>query len=178
MDSINRRQPEDNRKNLEGQEAVGRIKELVQKAGSCFLSTALKSSQAAATRPMAVQEADDDGCLWMLSASDSHKNAEISADPFVQLYFQGSGHSDFLTLAGRATISTDKEKIRRLWNPILKTWFTEGENDPRITVIKITPESGYYWDTKNGTLVAFVKQVAGAITGQTLDDSIEGGLKP
>jgi general stress protein 26 len=94
------------------------------------------------------------------------------------LYFQGSSHSDFLTLWGNAQISTDREKIKQLWNPILKTWFTEGVDDPRITVIKITPEDGYYWDTKHGQMVAFVKQVAGAITGQTLDDSIEGKIRP
>lgn len=176
MDSIKQQQPENNHKDLSSTEAVAKIRELTGKAGSCFLSTALKSSSAAPTRPMAIQETDDSGCLWMLSASDSHKNAEISADPFVQLYMQGSSHSDFLTLWGTATISTDKEKIKQLWNPILKTWFTEGQDDPRITVIKITPENGYYWDTKHGVMVAFVKQVAGAITGQTLDDSIEGNL--
>jgi general stress protein 26 len=178
MDSINRQQPEENRKDLGGKEGVEKIRELVEKAGACFFSTKRNNSKAAATRPMAVQEIDDEGCLWMLSASDSHKNAEISADPFVQLYFQGSSHSDFLTLSGRAEISTDKEKIKKLWNPILKTWFTEGENDPRITVIKITPEDGYYWDTKHGMMVAFAKRVAGAITGQTLDDSIEGKIRP
>jgi len=32
---------------------------------------------------------------------------------------------------------------QRAWEPIVKTWFTEGANDPRITAIKITPEEGY-----------------------------------
>jgi len=39
------------------------------------------------------------------------------------------------------------------------------------------PEEGYYWDTKHGQVVAFAKQVAGAMMGKTLDDSIEGTLK-
>ena len=61
---------------------------------------------------------------------------------------------------------------------MIKTWFTEGVDDPRITVIKVTPEDGYYWDTKHGTIVSFAKQLVGAAIGQTLDDSIEGTLKP
>ncbi|WP_373890118.1 pyridoxamine 5'-phosphate oxidase family protein [Massilia sp. DJPM01] len=41
-------------------------------------------------------------------------------------------------LDGVATITRDKARIKELWNFILKTWFTEGEHDPRITAIKIT----------------------------------------
>jgi len=44
-------------------------------------------------------------------------------------------------------------------------------------VIKVTPSDGYYWDNKHGQAVAFIKQIAGAIMGKTLDDSIEGKIK-
>ena len=60
---------------------------------------------------------------------------------------------------------------------MLRTWFTEGEDDPRITVIKVTPTEGYYWDTKHGNAVAGVKMLVGAVVGKTLDDSVEGRLK-
>ena len=59
----------------------------------------------------------------------------------------------------------------------MKTWFTEGEDDPRISLIKVQPAEGYYWDNKHGNLVAGVKMLLGMATGQTLDDSIEGKLK-
>jgi hypothetical protein len=50
-------------------------------------------------------------------------------------------------------------------------------DDPRITVIKVAPVDGYYWDTKHGMAVAGVKMMIGAMLGKTLDDSIEGRLK-
>ena len=59
---------------------------------------------------------------------------------------------------------------------MLKTWFTEGEDDPRITVIEVEPEGGYYWDNKHGSIVAGIKMLIGAAIGKTLDDSIEGRL--
>ncbi len=176
MDSINEQQAEHNRESLTGQEAAKKIKELAETAQVCFFCTALKSGKPFATRPMSPQQVDEQGNLWFLSADDSHKNEDIQADPYVQLLFQGSPHSDFMTLYGKATISKDKQKIKELWQPIIKTWFTGGEDDPRITVIKVTPEDGYYWDTKHGRFVAFAKMVAGAMTGQTLDDSVEGKL--
>jgi general stress protein 26 len=177
MDSINKNQPEDNRADLRGAEAVKQIKAIVARAESCFFCTAGSAGGSGGARPMNVRQVDDEGNLWFLSASDSHKNQELARDPSVRLYFQGSPHSDFLQLDGRATVSADKAKIKELWEPVLKTWFTGGVDDPRITVIKVAPSGGYYWGTKHGDFVAGVKMMIGAALGTTLDDSIEGTLR-
>ena len=176
MDSINKQQEENNFENLQGPEAIKKIKELTGKAPSCFFCTDIETGKPFTTRPMSVQEVDEEGNLWFLSANDSHKNYEIKNDASVQLLFQGSGYSDFLNLYGTATISQDKEKIKELWKPILKTWFTGGIEDPRISVIKVTPAEGYYWDTKHNMAIGLLKRAAGAIMGNTMDDSIEGNI--
>lgn len=176
MDSINRQQPEKNHEDLQGAAAQKKIKELSSKASSCFFCTSVTESQPFTTRPMAVQKVEDDGSLWFLSANDSNKNREIAANPVVQLLFQGASYSDFLHITGMATITEDRQKIKELWNPFLKVWFTEGEDDPRISVIRVDPIEGYYWDTKHNKVVVMVKRVIGAITGKTLDDSIEGTI--
>ncbi len=177
MNSINKQQEEDNFQNLHGTEAVKKIRELTDKAPSCFFCTNIETGKAFVTRPMSVQQVDDEGNLWFLSANDSNKNDEIEEDMAVQLLFQGSNYSDFLNLYGTATITEDKEKIKELWKPILKTWFTEGENDPRISVIKVVPQEGYYWDTKHNIAVGLLKRAAGALVGKTMDDSVEGNIK-
>ena len=176
MDSINQQQPENNFKNLFGDEAINKIKDLTDSAKTCFFCTQINTGKPFATRPMSVQKFDEEGNFWFLSANDSHKNEELKLDTSVQLLFQGSSYSEFLNIYGTATVSEDKEKIKELWEPILKVWFTEGENDPRISVIKVTPAEGYYWDNKHGNAVAFVKRLAGAAMGKTIDDSIEGKL--
>lgn len=176
MDSINAQQPEDNIKNLEGPDAWVKIKEIAEKADTCFLCTSIKTGLPFSTRPMAVLQVDNDGNLWFLSSNDSSKNAEISKDPLVQLLFQESPHSGFMNVYGIAEISTDKAKIEEIWTPLAKTWFTGGKDDPRVTVIKVSPTQGHYWDNKHGKAIAFLKMVTGAIIGKTLDDSIEGDL--
>jgi general stress protein 26 len=178
MDSINKNQPEDNHQDLAGKEAIAKLKDLVKDAETCFFCTADAGAPSGGTRPMSVREFDDYGDLWFLSASDSYKNKAIASDPAVKLYFQGSTHSQFLTLEGTATITRDKAVIKKLWGFLLKTWFTEGEDDPRITAIKVVPTDAYYWDNKHGNAVAGVKILIGAVVGKTLDDSIEGKLAP
>ena len=176
MDSINKNQPEENREDLTGKKAVERIRDVVKQTESCFFCTAVSAGGSGATRPMSVQEVDDDGTLWFLSASDSHKNRELEKDSAVRLFFQGSEHAGFLTLTGTASVSRDRKRIKDLWKSVLKVWFTEGENDPRITVIGVRPTGGYYWDNKHGSAVAGIKMLVGAAIGKTLDDSIEGEL--
>lgn len=176
MDSINQQQPEKNHEDLFGPQAAEKIKKLTEKANTCYFCTAITTGEPLTVRPMSVQKVDDQGNFWFLSADDSNKNAEIQRDANVHLLFQGSSYSDFLSVYGIATISKDKEIIKELWEPILKAWFTEGIDDPRITAIKVEAKSGYYWDNKHGNTVAFAKTIVGAVLGKTLDDSIEGSL--
>ena len=166
-----------NRADLAGADAIKQSKALIDKAQTCFFCTATSLTGSTGARPMSVQEVDDAGNLWFLSADDSHKNKELERNPNVTLYFQGSAHSDFLTLRGTVSISRDKEKIKQLWEPVVKTWFTEGVDDPRITVIRVAPSEGYYWTTKHGKAIAGAKMLIGAAIGKTLDDSIEGQLQ-
>jgi general stress protein 26 len=177
MNSINKNQPEDTTENLSHEEAIEKIKSLIEQAETCFFCTEPATGPSGGVRPMTIQQVDEDGNLWIISANDSHVNAEIALDSRVKLYFQGSKHSDYLYLTAEASIHDDKAKIKELWSPFLKVWFTEGENDPRISLLKITPSGGYYWDNKHGDLVAGVKMLIGTAIGKTLDDSIEGQIR-
>lgn len=177
MDSINQQQQEDHYQDLVGTAAIDKLKALAQDE-TCFFSTMEAISKTGGTRPMSVRAVDDNGDLWFLSAADSHKNAAIDTNPAVRLFFKGASHAEFLSLDGTASITRDPAVIKRLWDFYLKTWFTGGENDPRITAIKVTPTAGYYWDNKHGSAVAGVKMLIGAALGRTIDDSIEGKLVP
>lgn len=177
MNSINQQQPEDNYKNLNGTEALTKLKELAEGAKTCFFCSNIKTGLPVSARPMAVQEVDDEGNIWFLIANDSHTYNDLKQEPLAQLFFQGSHYSDYLNVYGIANLSDDKEKIKQFWKPVLKAWFTEGEDDPRIAVVKLEPTEAYYWDNKHGNAIAFIKQLAGAALGKTLDDSVEGKLE-
>lgn len=174
MSSIDKNQKEKNHQDLYGNNSIKKIAELGEEQ-TCFFNTWKGST--VESRPMSVLKVDDDGNLWFLSANDSSQNKEIEQNSSVNLYFQGSSHSNFMHLSGQATITEDKDLIKELWNPFFKTWFTEGEDDPRISVIKFTTENGHYWDTKHGNFISGIKILIGAAIGQTLDDSIQGVLK-
>lgn len=162
--------------NLTKQQAVDKMKELVKAANIGMFTTAL-TRLPLDTRPMATLETDDAGNLWFFSRNDSTKNKDIQTDNRVQIFYANRSGVEYLSVYGTAEISTDKQRIRELWTPMAKAWFTEGEDDPSITVIRVTPEDVYYWDTKNNKLVALIKIAAAVVTGKTMDDGVEGKLE-
>ena len=168
---------ENHLQNLEGSDAHKKLKELVEKAENCFFCSNIKTGQPFSTRPMSEQLVDEKGQIWFLSRKDSEKNAEILRDPLVQLLFQVNKHSGFISVYGTAEIIDDRQKIDDLWQPIFKIWFLKGKNDPMISLIKVNPSQGYYWDTKHGQTIAFLKMAASLVTGKAMDDSIEGKLE-
>lgn len=176
MNSIHRDPPQINHADLAGKDAIAKIQEIVHAVKTCFFCTAVATTGSHAARPMSVQQVDEAGNLWFLSALDSHKDEEVAVEPTVRLYFQGSSHSEFLLLEGSVSVSRDRKKIDELWDPIINTWFPQGKDDPRITVIKFTPADGYYWDTKHGSFVAGTKMLVETAPQETREDSVEGKL--
>jgi general stress protein 26 len=162
-------------KNLRREDANKKIKEIVDAADICLFTTDL-TTLPLKTRPMSRQLVDDEGNIWFFSEKDSEKNHDIEKDERVHLFFSNKGSSEYLSLYGTATIIIDKEKAKELWSAPMKIWFKDPE-DPNLTILKVIPQDGYYWDTKNGKLVSLFKMVVGAITGKELDGSVEGQIR-
>lgn len=161
-------------KNLTHQEAIDKFKELVKHEPTCLFTTQL-TRVPLMTRPMSVQKVCDQGNFWFLSSADSEKNAEIAIDDRVQLFFINTSDFEFLSVYGTASVTRDREKIDELWTGIANAWF-DGKDDPRVTVIKVTPQEGFYWDTKDGKLVSMIKILASAVSGKTLQEGVEGTI--
>ena len=161
-------------KNLQGHDAIEKIQDLGEDLKICMFCT--NENEKLIFRPMSVNKIDETGDLWFLSDKNSNKNKQIEKDQAVELVF-GHGTDKFMSLHGKASIETSKEKIKELWTPIAKIWFTEGENDPNISCIRFSFDDGYYWDTKHGKIIETIKMATALVIGKTMDDGIEGRLE-
>lgn len=159
---------------LAGNSAIEKIKSLAENAGTCFFSTNVKAETN--SRPMALQEVDDDGNLWFLSDISSDKNKDIEKDPEVELYFINNSKYEYIFIKGRASISQDRALIEKYWTNFANAWF-DGKDDPNVSLIKVAATDGYYYETKENKLVAMSKMLFAAATGSKIEDGgIEGSL--
>jgi general stress protein 26 len=163
-------------KDLTSAAAVEKLRDLAVAADICMFTTSL-SQLPLTTRPMSTGQVDDEGNIWFLSRKSSDKNKEIMADDRVQLFYGNNGNSEYLSVYGSASILFDREKIKDVWSTLAKVWFTEGEDDPEISLIKVVPEDAYYWDTKHNKFVALIKMATALVTGTNMDDGVEGTIK-
>ncbi len=162
-------------KNLTREEGIEKMREIAMDARICHFVTAL-GKKPPSSRPMATQEVDDQGNFWFLSRNDSEKNHDIENDPEVQLLYGNTRGSEYLSVFGYAEEIKDRKKLEELWSPIAKTWFTEGKDDPSISILRVNVADAYYWDTKNNKMIQLIKMAAGAIAGKTLDDGVQGRI--
>lgn len=166
------------KKNLFNKEAISKLKELSEKAKTCMFITNLKNNSPFNSRPMSLQECDEEGNLWFISSKESNKNMEIHVDNEVQLYFMNNGDYEFLSVLGKAFIYDDKSTIEEKWSVFANAWF-DGKEDPNVSVIRVTPTDLYYWDTKAGKFVTMLHFIGSIVIGKKSEgiDGVEGNMK-
>lgn len=160
--------------NRSGQEAIETIKKLTVKAGVCFFVTNIRKN--AHSIPMSLQGVDEEGILRFISSSEITHNQNLANDPTVQLYFLNNSSYEYVFLQGKATISKDRALIDKYYSQFADAWF-EGKEDPRITVISVKPEEGYFYETKDNKVFTMAKMIFAAVTNTKVEDGgIEGEL--
>lgn len=174
---MNERTAPKKEEHLSHQEAVKKIQEIAKHARSCLFGT-YTGQWPLNVRPMAVQQVDDRGHLWILSGHSSDKNAAIARDSRVQLIFANGSKYEYLSLEGTAAIHTERAVKEKYWTPFAKSWFEQGVDDPDLTVLEITPTAGYYWDTEDGKTVTTLKMAVGAMTGKNMNIGVSGKISP
>ncbi len=157
------------------QDAIEKFRSIVKNNAVCMFMTSL-DQRPISGRPMATQLVCDQGNFWFLSSRLSMKDQDIANDPHVHLLFANTPASEFMSIYGTAEEVEDPAKKRELWMPLAKAWFPEGVDDPDLTVLKVTPTEGYYWDTSKGRMITLMKLAAAAMTGKTADVGVEGRM--
>ncbi|KKB86825.1 general stress protein [Devosia limi DSM 17137] len=115
-------------------------------------------------RPLAATVDREEGVLYFLTDINGHKDEQIARFPTVTVAFADHGHSRYVTLTGKATMSNDRARIKQLWSPFAKAWW-DGPEDPAIRVIQVVPDDAELWDSP-GRIVTTISMLAAAVTGR------------
>ena len=162
--------------NLMGQEAIEKLKDMVDKIDMGMMGTYQEGSEFIYAVPMSRQEVDEQGNIWYLLSSESETYHNLEKNKNLSILFSDTSNFNFLSLNGQAEISQDQARIDKYWNKMVEAWFEKGKEDPRIRVLKVVPSEAHYWDNKTNKLVTMFKVLSSAVTGQKLDIGREGEL--
>ncbi|WWD19795.1 hypothetical protein CI109_104259 [Kwoniella shandongensis] len=127
-------------------------------------------------RTMAISEITKDWKFRFVYDNESHKDAEVKNDSHVNLNADGmTQNKGWVSIAGKATRSTDRELVKHLYTPTLKAWFADkgdgvrdgSPNDPRLTVLEVKVDEIRHFHQVKTTLGTITDVVASTITGST-----------
>ena len=128
------------------------------------------------SRPMATQERVTGIDLWFVTDISSHKLDELLDDPHVNLAYYNNKSREWVSVAGIATITQDRNLIKELYKPDWKAWFGDeggdrngGPGDPRLALILVESHSVEYLVTTKPRPVVLFEVAKGIITGSTPD---------
>src|SRR5215218_7992467 len=82
------------------------------------------------SRAMANQKHAPGADLWFVTAEGSGKLTDLAADPHINLAYYKDRTREWVSVAGLAKISRNRDTIRQLYAPDWRMWFSEGA-DPR-----------------------------------------------
>ena len=162
--------------NLHKQDALAKLKDLVNDIDIGMLSTFCDTKEYPYTIPMSRQEVEDDGSIWFILSSESQTYKNLMKDNKLSIAFAHVGDYKFLSVNGKGNLTQDKSRIEKYWNKFVEAWFEKGKEDPTIRVLQVVPNEAHYWDNKTNKLVTFFKLASVAITGADLELGREGKL--
>ncbi len=147
-------------------EQLDRAWKLMEKLGTAMLVTV--GARGLHARPMSAILRREEDAIWFLSARDGSKDDEIARDSDVSVIFSDGGTHQ-VAVAGTATLSDDRARIRDLWNLGAKAFWPDGPEDPAIVAIEVRPRVIEYWDGAARPVAAF-RMAKAILTGQSADD--------
>jgi general stress protein 26 len=128
------------------------------------------------SRPMATQDRIDGADLWFVTDTDTHKVDELGMDPHVNLAYYNSKTREWVSVAGVAHVSKNRNRIRQLYQEDWKAYFGDeggdrdgGPNDPRIALIMVEAESATYMKVNKPKPIVLFEVLKGKITGSRVD---------
>ena len=115
------------------------------------------------SRPMASLARPEDHAIYFVTRLDA-KVGEIGGSAQVNLAYSDTHKNTYLSVAGTARTSQDREKLRELWSMWIEAWLPEGPDGADVALITVTPEEAKLWDSTSSNLVYAGKVLKANIT--------------
>lgn len=148
-------------------EATEKVNDLISDIKIAMLTNVDRGQGRLVSRPMAVQQVEDDGTIWFFADDTSPKADQLEVDPTVNVAFTSKG--TWVSVAGRATVVEDQAKIDELWNKGVEAWFPDGKDSPGVALLRIDPDSAEYWDSPGSKISTALAYAKSKVTGDRPD---------
>jgi general stress protein 26 len=129
--------------------------------------------------PLTLQDKsiDELGVLHFFVGRTTEVGERIRVDGNVNISFVDPNKDIYVSIAGQATISEDKDTKKRLFNALDRGWFPGGVDDPNLELVEVRIKHAEYWDVKESKLTQLLKIATAAATHTQAHVGTHGELR-
>ncbi len=146
-------------------DAVERLNSMIDSVEIAML-TSVGEGGTLHSRPMMVERVQDDGTVWFFTSETASAAYESEENCRVNVSYVDAKRSIFISIAGTASVSNDREKMSHLWDPQLSAWFPKGLDDPDLRLLCVQIDRAEYWDVTQNALALLAGFARKAMTGK------------
>ena len=104
------------------------------------------------SRPMVTLEPQLNGGLWFFTRADSAKVGEVEEEGQVNITYENSLESVYVSLSGIATLVQERQQIEKLWKEELTAWFPEGLKDHQLALLRVDVKRWTSWHAQSDVM--------------------------
>ena len=161
---------------LKDQKAIDKFRDLVKDVNICMFTT-LDETRDLSSRPMYTSLVDDGGNVWFFTNEFSEKINEVSKDNLVHLIYSHPVKNIYVDVKGTCRVIIDKKKMEELWEPVLKSWFPQELNDPKLCLVQVETETAHFWNHSSSKMGLIFHMIRSIATGDRYKATEKGNLE-
>ncbi|WP_158799919.1 pyridoxamine 5'-phosphate oxidase family protein [Pedobacter sp. L105] len=155
---------------MKNEKNIAILKTKIEEVRICLFTT-ISEKDEFSSRPMATAKVEEDGSIWFFTNEYSLKSKEISKENQVTLGYSSPSDNTYITVNGKAELVDDRVRKEAYFSAPVKAWFPDGIEDPRLILVKVTPDTAEYWDGSSSKVVLAFNLLKAIVTGE----QYEGG---
>ncbi|GAA4473508.1 pyridoxamine 5'-phosphate oxidase family protein [Enteractinococcus fodinae] len=130
---------------MSSKDPVETLLKKTQEADVCMFTTTEDDGRLV-SRPMAIQDIEDDHTIWFMTRVDTPAMREATGGQQVNVTVAEKGF--WASISGTAMAVQDIDRKKEYWSKTTEAFFGDAKpEDPEVVLLKVTPQSGQYWDS-------------------------------
>ncbi|MBY6058704.1 pyridoxamine 5'-phosphate oxidase family protein [Leisingera daeponensis] len=114
-------------------------------------------------QPMTHFADPDAGAIWFITSADTDLARAVGLGGEATFVYQSQKGDYHASIKGPLTVSESSTTLDRLWSPPVGAWFEKGRDDPKVTLLQLSPREAAVWASDTNPVLVGLKMLNAAM---------------
>lgn len=115
-------------------------------------------------QPMSHFADSDSGVIWFITSSDTDLVGAVGHGGEATYVYQSQKGDYHASIKGPLVVYESEETLDSLWSTPIAAWFEKGREDPKVTLLQLTPREAAIWASDSNPILVGLKMINAALS--------------